>query len=145
MNTECISLQCKVYHYRDIIVPLLGCSSCWEAKPEPALRHLQHQTPGNASTSCNSKSVWDSLPVLYYLMINVLAHWNLLTEDDWASAMKKDSSPLHILNPTGFEIQLFKSIVKDDAYLPRYWFFSVASKSDDPYLVHAVFSPTMIL
>ena len=36
------------------------------------------------------------------------------------SAMKKESSPLHILNPTGFEIQLFKSIVKADAYLPRY-------------------------
>ena len=36
------------------------------------------------------------------------------------SAMKKESSPLHILNPTGLEIQLFKSIVKDDAYLPRY-------------------------
>ena len=62
-----------------------------------------------------------------------------MTEDDWASAMKKDSSPLHILNPTGFEIQLFKSIVKDDAYLPRYWLSSIASKPDDPYLVHAVF------
>ena len=36
------------------------------------------------------------------------------------SAMKKESSPLHVLNPTGFEIQLFKSIVKDDAYLPTY-------------------------
>ena len=44
----------------------------------------------------------------------------LLPEDDWVSAMKKDSSPLHILKPTGLEIQLFKSIVKDDAYLPRY-------------------------
>ena len=45
----------------------------------------------------------------------------ILTEDDWVSAMNKESSSLHILNPTGFEIQLFKSIVKDDAYLPRYY------------------------
>ena len=40
--------------------------------------------------------------------------------EDWMSAMKKKMSPLHLLNPTGFEIQLYTSIVKDDAYLPRF-------------------------
>ena len=34
-------------------------------------------------------------------------------------AMTKGSSPLHILDPTGFEVQLKKSIVDDDAFLPR--------------------------
>ena len=38
---------------------------------------------------------------------------------NWSVAMSTGSSPLHILDPTGFEIQLLKSIVKDDAYLPR--------------------------
>lgn len=33
--------------------------------------------------------------------------------------MTKGSSPLHILDPTGFEVQLKKSIVDDDAFLPR--------------------------
>ena len=33
--------------------------------------------------------------------------------------MKKESSPLHLLRPTGLQIQLYKSVVKDDAYLPR--------------------------
>ena len=31
--------------------------------------------------------------------------------------MGSESSPLHIINPTGFEIQLLKSIVSDDALL----------------------------
>ena len=31
--------------------------------------------------------------------------------------MGSESSPLHIINPTGFEIQLLKSILSDDALL----------------------------
>ena len=66
--------------------------------------------------------------------------------------MKKESSPLHILNPTGFEIQLYKSIVKDDAYLPRYVKHPVPSVMplttftylkqvlDDLYLLYPSFS-----
>ena len=48
--------------------------------------------------------------------------------DDWVSAMKKESSPLHVLNPSGFVIKLYKSIVKDDAYLPRSVSFSIFIK-----------------
>ena len=31
-----------------------------------------------------------------------------------------NTSPLHILDPTGFEIDILKSIVDHDALLPRY-------------------------
>ena len=34
--------------------------------------------------------------------------------------MTAGSSPLHILDPTGFEVDLQKSIVDDSAYLPRF-------------------------
>ena len=36
--------------------------------------------------------------------------------------MANDTSPLHIVDPTGFEIQLLKSIVTDDALLARFVF-----------------------
>ena len=50
----------------------------------------------------------------FYLTITLLG-------EDWYASMrtKTGSSSLHILDPTGFEIQLMKSIVDDDAYLPR--------------------------
>ena len=53
--------------------------------------------------------------------------------EDWRSAMKKESSPLHLLRPTGLQIQLYKSVIKDDAYLPRLVslsFFSLCQPSD---------------
>ncbi len=37
--------------------------------------------------------------------------------EDWRGAMASGSSPLHIIAPTGFEIQLLKSIITDDALL----------------------------
>ena len=40
-------------------------------------------------------------------------------DDDWQLAMSQGASPLHILNPTGLQLQLKQSIVKKDAYLPR--------------------------
>ena len=33
--------------------------------------------------------------------------------------LAQGSSPLHILDPSGFQISLLKSIVSNDAYLPR--------------------------
>lgn len=39
--------------------------------------------------------------------------------EDWKRAMDSGSSPLHIVDPTGFEIQFLKSIVADDALLAR--------------------------
>ncbi|XP_064395949.1 intermembrane lipid transfer protein VPS13A-like isoform X2 [Halichondria panicea] len=38
-------------------------------------------------------------------------------EEDWRGAMASGSSPLHIIAPTGFEIQLLKSMIMDDALL----------------------------
>ena len=43
----------------------------------------------------------------------------LCSGEDWKVAMTKGTSPLHIVDPTGFEVQLKKSIVDDDAFLPR--------------------------
>ena len=40
--------------------------------------------------------------------------------ENWKAAMTAGSSPLHILDPTGFEVDLQKSIVDDSAYLPRF-------------------------
>ena len=40
--------------------------------------------------------------------------------EDWQLAMSQGKSPLHILEPTGLQLQLKQSIVKKDAYLPRY-------------------------
>ncbi len=37
--------------------------------------------------------------------------------EDWRGAMARGASPLHIINPTGFEIQLLKSMITDDALL----------------------------
>ena len=42
-----------------------------------------------------------------------------LGEDWWGALSSPGTSPLHILDPSGFEIQLLKSIVDGDAYLPR--------------------------
>ena len=44
---------------------------------------------------------------------------HLCSGEDWKVAMTKGTSPLHIVDPTGFEVQLKKSIVDDDAFLPR--------------------------
>ena len=41
-------------------------------------------------------------------------------DDDWQSARGTMSTSMHILSPTGFSIELRKSIVSDDALLPRY-------------------------
>ena len=41
--------------------------------------------------------------------------------EDWQLAKSQGSSSLHILPPTGLQLQLKQSIVKKDAYLPRYY------------------------
>ena len=40
--------------------------------------------------------------------------------EDWQQARMKGATPLHILEPTGLGVNLRKSIVTDDAFLPRY-------------------------
>ena len=43
----------------------------------------------------------------------------ITTGDDWQLAKSHGTSSLHILNPTGLQLQLKQSVVKKDAYLPR--------------------------
>ena len=50
-----------------------------------------------------------------FLMTNLCG----LGEDWWSALCSSSSTPLHILDPTGFEIVLLKSIVDKDAYLPK--------------------------
>ena len=44
---------------------------------------------------------------------------NSFKGDDWHTAKLTGSTPLHIMDKTGFSIELKKSIVPDDALLPR--------------------------
>lgn len=43
----------------------------------------------------------------------------LITEDDWVKARVKGTSSLHIMEKTALEVEMRKSIVSDDALLPR--------------------------
>jgi len=37
--------------------------------------------------------------------------------ENWREAMASGDSPLHIISPTGFQIELLKSMLNDDALL----------------------------
>ena len=58
--------------------------------------------------------------VLFYLPLICLSFLFIPPlGSDWQAARSATSTPLHILDPTGFSIELKKSIVSDDALLPR--------------------------
>ena len=64
----------------------------------------------------------DSLNKFYDEFTIALEGLQVLTAkpgEDWLVAMATGSSSMHIVEPTGLEIQLLKSIVGNDAYLPR--------------------------
>ena len=48
-----------------------------------------------------------------------LIQFLFLIDQNWQKARCLYSTSLHILDPTGFNIELKKSIVSDDALLPR--------------------------
>ena len=60
-------------------------------------------------------------PGMVQYEVNSLANYRGLpfSGDDWQLAKSQGASSLHILNPTGLQLQLKQSIVKKDAYLPR--------------------------
>ena len=52
-------------------------------------------------------------------MYMIYLFYYLLIGQNWQKARSSHSTSLHILDPTGFEIELKKSIVSEDALLPR--------------------------